>query len=55
MATVSRFFQAPARHFLLFGGLRLLYRGEEALEVDGIRCVPCDTFLRHLVPGQPLP
>jgi predicted AAA+ superfamily ATPase len=35
--------------------LRLLYRGEEALEVDGIRCVPCDAFLRHLVPRQPLP
>lgn len=35
--------------------LRLLYRGEEALEVDGIPCLPCDSFLRHLVPGQPLP
>jgi predicted AAA+ superfamily ATPase len=36
-------------------GLRLLYRGDEALEVDGIPCLPCDTFLRRLVPGQPLP
>jgi predicted AAA+ superfamily ATPase len=36
-------------------GLRLLYRGEEALEVEGIRCVPCDAFLRRLTPGQPLP
>ncbi len=35
--------------------LRLLYRGDEALEVDGIRCLPCDAFLRGLVPGQPLP
>ena len=35
--------------------LRLLYRGDEALEVDGIRCVPCDAFLRRLVPRQPLP
>jgi hypothetical protein len=36
-------------------GLRLLYRGDEALEIDGIRCLPCDAFLRRLVPGQPLP
>jgi predicted AAA+ superfamily ATPase len=35
--------------------LRLLYRGDDSLEVDGIRCVPCDAFLRHLVPGEPLP
>ncbi|MFP5288820.1 MAG: ATP-binding protein [Thermoanaerobaculia bacterium] len=35
--------------------LRLLYRGEEALVVDGIRCVPCEGFLRELIPGQPLP
>lgn len=35
-------------------GLRLLYRGDERLEVDGILCVPCDSFLRHLVPGRPL-
>jgi len=36
-------------------GLRLLYRGDDALEVDGIRCLPCDAFLSRLVPGQPLP
>jgi predicted AAA+ superfamily ATPase len=36
-------------------GLRLLYRGDEALEVEGIRCVSCDAFLRQLTPGQPLP
>ncbi len=35
--------------------LRLLYRGEEARVVDGIRCLPCDDFLRALVPGRPLP
>jgi uncharacterized protein len=35
--------------------LRLLYRGNEALEIDGIQCVPCDDFLRRLIPGQPLP
>ena len=33
----------------------LLHRGEEALRVDGIPCLPCDTFLRELIPGQPLP
>jgi uncharacterized protein len=35
--------------------LRLLYRGREALEVDGIRCLPCDDFLLRLVPGAPMP
>jgi predicted AAA+ superfamily ATPase len=35
--------------------LRLLYGGNEALDVDGIRCLPCNDFLRRLVPGQPLP
>jgi uncharacterized protein len=35
--------------------LRLLYRGREALEVDGIRCLPCEDFLLRLVPGEPLP
>ncbi len=32
-----------------------LYRGNEALRVDGIPCLPCDQFLRNLVPGGPLP
>jgi uncharacterized protein len=35
--------------------LRLLYRGEETRVVDGIRCLPCDDFLRGLIPGRPLP
>ncbi len=35
--------------------LRLVYRGREALEIDGIRCLPCEDFLRGLVPGSPLP
>lgn len=35
--------------------LRLLYRGSEALAVDGIRCLPCEAFLRQVVPGKPLP
>lgn len=35
--------------------VRLLYRGPETLEVDGIRCLPCREFLLGLVPGQPLP
>jgi hypothetical protein len=34
--------------------LRLLYRGEESLDIDGIRCIPCAEFLRALVPGKPL-
>jgi uncharacterized protein len=30
--------------------LRLIYRGTETLEIDGIRCEPAETFLRRLVP-----
>ena len=32
----------------------LLYRGDEALLIDGIRCLPVDDFLRSLIPAQPL-
>jgi predicted AAA+ superfamily ATPase len=35
--------------------LRLLYRGRERLEIDGILCLPCDEFLRGIVPGRDLP
>ena len=35
--------------------LCLLYRGTESLEIDGIRCLPCEEFLRGLRPGKPLP
>jgi predicted AAA+ superfamily ATPase len=35
--------------------LRLLYRGKEILDLDGILCLPCEDFLLRLVPGQPLP
>jgi uncharacterized protein len=31
-----------------------LYRGKEALEIDGIRCLPCESFLRGLLPGRSL-
>lgn len=34
---------------------RLLYRGREALQRDGIRCLPVEDFLRSLVPGRPMP
>ena len=27
----------------------------EAEELAGIRCIPCDAFLKKRVPGQPLP
>ncbi len=33
----------------------LLYGGDRRLKVMGIPCVPCDEFLRALVPGKPLP
>ena len=35
--------------------LRLLYRGRETLEIDGVRCLPCEEFLAGLVPGESLP
>jgi hypothetical protein len=35
--------------------LRLLYRGNERLEIEGIPCLPCDHFLKRLVPGTDLP
>ena len=33
----------------------LLYRGDEALERNGVRCLPVDRFLRELTPGRDLP
>lgn len=35
--------------------LRLLYRGEERLEIDEIPCWPCGQFLQKVVPGTALP
>jgi predicted AAA+ superfamily ATPase len=35
--------------------LRLLYRGRETLEIDGILCLPCEDFLIRLAPGELLP
>lgn len=35
--------------------LRLLYRGSEPLEIAGVRCLPCESYLLHMVPEQPLP
>ncbi len=34
--------------------LLLLYRGDEMLRIDGMRCMPCQTFLEQLTPGKPL-
>jgi predicted AAA+ superfamily ATPase len=33
----------------------LLYLGREALMIDGIKVLPCETFLSALHPGMPLP
>ena len=33
----------------------LLYRGDETLERNGVRCMPVDRFLRELIPGRELP
>ena len=33
----------------------LLYRGDEALERNGVRCLPVERFLRELIPGRDLP
>lgn len=32
----------------------MLYRGAEAIRVDGIPCLPCEGFLRNLIPGNPI-
>ena len=34
---------------------RLLYLGSESLEMDEILCLPCERYLRAIVPGKPLP
>lgn len=33
----------------------LLYRGQEQFLRDGVLCVPCERFLKALLPGHPLP
>ena len=35
--------------------LRLVYRGTERLDIDGVLCIPCDEYLRRIVPGEELP
>ena len=35
--------------------LRLVYRGTERLEIDGILCLPCDEYLKKIIPGSELP
>jgi len=35
--------------------LRLVYRGTERLEIDGILCIPCDQYLKKIIPGSELP
>ena len=31
----------------------LLYRGNERLLINNILCLPCEQFLKNLIPGQP--
>lgn len=35
--------------------LRMVYRGTERLEIDGILCLPCDEYLKRIIPGSKLP
>ncbi len=35
--------------------LRLVYRGNQRLEIDGILCLPCDEYLKKIIPGLKLP
>ena len=30
----------------------LLYRGKERMKIKGVLCVPCEAFLKHLIPGS---
>jgi len=32
----------------------LVYRGEERLKIKGILCMPCEDFLKGIIPGQPI-
>lgn len=32
----------------------ILYRGDERLRIDGVRCIPVEDFLRSVVPGRAL-
>jgi predicted AAA+ superfamily ATPase len=34
--------------------LFLLYRGKEKLEINGVKCIPCDKFLSQLYPNKSL-
>jgi predicted AAA+ superfamily ATPase len=34
---------------------RLLYRGEERLEIDSVLCLPCESYLAGVVPREDLP
>lgn len=57
----SRVYSTDLRGLKAFGDdypeaeLMLLYRGDEKLQVDGIRCLPCESFLKNLIPGHSLP
>jgi hypothetical protein len=31
-----------------------LYRGNDKLMIDGILCIPCDVFLKNIIPGNEL-
>ena len=33
----------------------LLYGGKDRLEVNGVLCLPCEEFLRGLLPDSPAP
>ena len=33
----------------------LLYRGKKWVKEKGILCIPCEDFLKKLVPGRPIP
>ncbi len=35
--------------------LRLVYRGRERLRIDRILCLPCEEYLKGIVPGRALP
>jgi hypothetical protein len=32
----------------------LLYRGKEELVIKNIPCIPCDMFLKNLIPDKPI-
>ncbi len=58
MTTIKRFFEDPGSSFFLFGPRgtgKSTWLRQRFPEISGVRCLPCESYLLQVVPGQPLP